>query len=88
MKFRLGRCVATPAALSSLEAQKVLAIDLLQRHQSGDWGDLGRDDKHANAAALVVGGRILSAYVLGAEKYYVITEADRSSTCLMLASEY
>lgn len=88
MKFRLGRCVATPAALSLLEANEITALDLLQRHQSGDWGELGHDDKHANEAALVVGGRILSAYVLGEEKSYVITQHDRSSTCLMLAHKY
>lgn len=88
MKFRLGRCVATPAALALLNAQKIGAFDLLQRHQSGDWGDLGRDDRHANEVALVTGARILSAYHVGGEKLYAITEADRSSTCLMLASEY
>lgn len=88
MKFRLGRLVATPDALDVLAARQMTAFDLLQRHQTGDWGDIGTDDKRANEAALVVGGRIFSAYMVNDTKIYCITEHDRSSTCLLLASEY
>ena len=88
MIFSLGRLVATPAALAALEAQQITALQLMLRHQSGDWGDLGADDNRANTRAIAMGLRIFSAYKLGGEKFYVITEADRSSTCLLLANEY
>lgn len=87
-KFDLGKLVATPGALEVLRAAGVNVFFIVSRHQSGDWGDLGRDDKRANDDAIVHGGRILSCYVVGGEKLYVITEADRSSTCVLRANEY
>ena len=87
-KFGLGQLVGTPGALDVLRAAGVNVFFIVSRHQSGDWGDLGRDDKRANDQALVHGGRILSAYEVGGEKLYVLTEADRSSTCVLKASEY
>jgi len=87
-KFTLGRVVATPGALEMLLELGVLPHDLLRRHQSGDWGDLCDEDKQANEAALVEGSRLLSAYCFLEKKIWVITEADRSSTCILLPSEY
>jgi len=84
-RFPVGRTVATPGALA-------LGIDLapyMRRHHCGDWGDLCDEDKHANEDALIHGDRILSHYKLdGGRRIYIITEADRSSTCIMLPEEY
>jgi len=87
--FPLGRVVATPGALGTLEAADESPADLLNRHVRGDWGDLDDEDKAANEAALRDGSRIFSAYVLSSgEKIWVISEADRSSTCLLRPDEY
>lgn len=66
---------------------------LIRRHAAGDWGDLDADDKAANDAALLDGSRVLSAYALTLDnmkplKVWIITEADRSATLLLLPSEY
>jgi hypothetical protein len=62
----------------------------LDRHVQGDWGDLDDEDRKLNDEALVDGSRIFSAYILkdGHTKIWCITEADRSSTCLLLPEEY
>ncbi len=94
MKFNLGRCVATPGCLRVLEEAGQTPIEFLQRHASGDWGDLDDEDKQANDAALTTGGRILSSYHTTTKtKLWVITEGTdgaeiRQSTCLLLPSEY
>lgn len=85
--FELGRVVATPGALS-LFASGVNPTDLLARHHGGDWGNLGVSDLKANEYALKHGERLFSAYEMPAGKVWVITEADRSSTCVLLPSEY
>ncbi len=86
--FPLGRTVATPGALKLLEENNVSPSDLLERHQSGDWGILSQEDYAENKLSLKEGFRILSAYKVGKEKVWIITEADRSSTCILLPSEY
>ncbi len=88
--FPLGRVVATPGALSALEEAGVDALGLLRRHQSGDWGDLDAHDRRENAKSVKNGWRILSSYRLGEDvsKVWVLTEADRSSTCVLLPREY
>lgn len=87
--FPLGQCVATPGAVNALNANGVTAIELLRRHQSGDWGDLDSQDKQANDAALQAGGRLLSSYNLNQrEKVWIITEADRSITTVLLPEDY
>lgn len=90
MKFPLGKVVATPGAMALLEKQGVNPGTLLDRHVSGDWGDLGKEDKHLNDFAITHGNRILSCYNLPDEHHrvYIISEADRSSTCILLPSEY
>jgi hypothetical protein len=88
-RFPLGRVVATRACLSHLVSIKASAMPYLERHQSGDWGYLGRSDKQANEDAIQYGGRILSKYLLkDGTPIYVITEADRSYTTVMLCSDY
>ena len=86
--FPLGRVVATPAALEALEASGVSLAQLLVRHQSGDWGEVPREDARENERSVEHGCRIISSYYAGEERIWVITEADKSSTCLLLPSEY
>lgn len=87
--FELGQVVATLAAIELLEELGFAPSDLLNRHIAGDWGDVCDEDKLANEDAIREGARILSAYTLqGEEEVWVITEADRASTCILLPSEY
>ncbi len=86
--FQLGRVVATPAALSLLEGHNLTALHFVQKHVTGQFGDLCDEDKEANNEAIWNGERVLSSYKIGNEKLWVITEADRSSTCCLLSQEY
>jgi hypothetical protein len=87
--FPLGQLVATPGALQALEVNGQGCTEFLERHVSGDYGDLCREDKQANADALVAGDRILSAYRLSdGTKVWIITECDRSVTTVLLPEEY
>ena len=88
-KFHLGQIVATPGALEALESASQTPVEFLSRHASGDWGELDSEDIQANDDALKTGARLLSAYHLADDtKIWIITEADRSSTCILLPSEY
>jgi hypothetical protein len=88
-KFPLGRVVATPGALKALEDAHQNPFEFLERHQAGDWGELCEEDKKENEFSVLHGFRILSAYrTRNNVKLWVITEADRSSTCLLLPCEY
>ena len=62
--------------------------DSLKRYLRQDWGDLGEEDKLANARALAENTRILAAYKNTDLKIYIIAEADRSSTCILFPDEY
>jgi len=87
--FNLGRVVATPNALALLEQHGVAPLTLLKRHAAGDWGNVPSDDAKANQDALKFGRRLLSVYsIAGNEKIWIITEADRSVTTLLLPSDY
>ena len=87
--FAMGQLVATPGALAKFEEAGQRPMEFLARHISGDWGDLGEEDRRANDAAIAEGGRLLSAYHLDTGvKIWIITEADRSSTCILLPEEY
>ena len=89
MRFALGRVVATPGALRALEKAEQLPAEFLDRHVSGDWGDVPEEDKQENECALQNGLRIFSAYITNAgEKIWIITEADRSATTILLPQEY
>lgn len=88
-RFALGDLVATPGALQALNQAGQSPRDFLRRHLLCDWGDLSDEDKAANDNALEYGERILSSYVLSTgSKIWIITEADRSSTCILLPEEY
>lgn len=87
--FDLGMIVATPGALLALHSAGQNPASVLQRHVSGDWGELDADDKRANEAALRNGERILSRYTTPQGiALYVITEADRSYTTILRTDEY
>lgn len=88
-RFSLGQLVATPGALEALQDAQVEPIKLIGRHVTGDWGDLQDEDKAENEFSVDRELRILSAYNLPTgEKIWIITEADRSATTLLLPSEY
>lgn len=84
--FELGECVATRIASQILDNEKMFS--LLKRHSTGDFGDLCDEDKATNIMAIRYGDRVLSRYEIADEIFYVITEADRSYTTVMLADEY
>lgn len=88
IRFPLGHLVATPGALELLDRMAVNGFELVQRHQRGDWGDVPPEDAIENENAIVNSCRILSSYQLGDERIWIITEADRSSTTLLLPEEY
>lgn len=88
IRFELGQVVGTPGALAALLATDFTPLPFLARHVTGDWGDLD-DDRQANNAAVQDGTRILSAYTLtDGTRLWIITEADRSATTLLLPEEY
>ncbi len=88
-RFQLGQVVATPGALEALEDARQLPGEFLSKHVAGDWGDVEADDRRENEESIEGGFRILSAYKTNkGEKLWVITEADRSSTCILLPDEY
>jgi hypothetical protein len=87
--LELGQVVATPGALKALEESGEQPCDLLRRHASGDWGDLSLEDRQENEYSLIHGFRLLSAYTLRTGvKLWVITEADRSATTVLMPDEY
>lgn len=87
-KFSLGRLVATPGALEAL-GKAMAGINYVKRHASGDWGEVCAEDAASNDLALVDGSRVLSAYTLPTGvRIWIITEADRSATTILLPEEY
>ncbi len=93
-KFEPGQIVATPGALralrKSVQGNGHAPLYYLQRHLSGDWGDVDSRDRAENERSLRNGWRLLSAYQLDntGVRIWIITEADRSSTCILLPEEY
>ena len=93
-KFRPGRVVATPGVLDALEASGQTFDFFLEKHLSGDWGEVDAEDRKANDQALPDGGRLLSSYrTLRGVVVWVLTEAEgddgvRASTCLTTPGEY
>ncbi len=86
--FPLGDVLVTAGAMAKMEEIGDHPDLYIDRHCHGDFGDLDKEDTQANLVAIGAGGRILSCYTVAEEKFYVITEANRSTTTLMLASEY
>lgn len=94
VKFQPGRLVATPGALEALEQSGQCPAFFLEKHMSGDWGEVDAEDRSLNGQALVDGSRLLSAYTtLKGVRLWIITEAvgddgKRASTCILLPDEY
>ena len=86
--FNLGKCLATPMAKEELYSLNCSPLDLLRKHMSGDWSEMAEDDQQSNRDAITEGSRIFSAYTIQDTKFWVITEADRSATTILLPSEY
>jgi hypothetical protein len=84
----LGRVVTTPGALNLLGKSGGHLFDHLARHATGDWGELCAFDRRQNEIALRDGYRVLSSYPVGRECVWIITEADRSVTTILLPEEY
>ncbi len=87
-RFCLGRVVATPGALNALVVAGQDPGELLDRHREGDWGDVPPEDAKENDFSVEHGFRIISSYPIGGGRVWIITEADRSSTCILLPEEY
>ena len=88
-RFPLGQLLTTPAALDALQDVGLTPLALLARHAAGDWGDLDPEDGQLNERALQGGGRLFSAYRFAAgSKVWIITEADRAATTVLLPDEY
>ena len=88
-RFPMGNPVITPAAQAALDETGISGVLLLARHIHGDWGDLPVEDLAANELALLTGQRLLSSYDLpGGDKVWIITEADRSVTTILLPDDY
>jgi hypothetical protein len=87
--FQLGETVATPGALEALMLAGQSPTEFVDRHVRGDWGDLSKDDREANEQALIDDDRLFSAYhTRKGTKLWVITEADRSVTTILLPDDY
>jgi hypothetical protein len=86
--FPLGLPFITPGALRACMSFPMPPQLLLFRHARGDWGDVPKGDARLNEQALSEGSRIVSVYQVAEYRFYVITEADRGSTTILLAHEY
>ena len=87
MIFPMGRLLITPGAQAILSADEIALM--LSRHQKGDWGIISDQDKEENELSLQQGWRLMSAYrAVSGETIWVITEADRSATTVLLPDEY
>jgi hypothetical protein len=94
VSFPLGQVLATPGALNALEQSGQTPAHFLDRHSSGDWGEVCAEDRQLNDQALQDGSRILSVYhTYRGAKLWIITEAaddagNRAATTLLLPDEY
>lgn len=86
--FPMGTLGATPGALDLLDGTGTNAALILTRHQYGDFGSICAEDTQSNLDAIAYGLRVFSAYDIGKARLWIITEADRSVTTLLLPSEY
>ncbi len=87
--FAPGTIVITPGAIRAFRATEANPVAYLRRHLSGDWGELEAADKRGNERSLRTGVRLLSAYRLpNGARIWIITEADRSQTTILLPQEY
>jgi len=87
LRFRLGQTVITPNALDHLHPEDVR--ESLRRHALCDWGDCCPEDAAENDLSLREGFRLLSVYHdRKGEKFWIITEGDRSVTTVLLPEDH
>jgi hypothetical protein len=87
LKFPLGTTVITPNAMGALHPTDV--SDALRRHALGDWGDVCDEDRTENEFSLDKYLRLFSVYHdRNGTKFWIITEADRSATTILLPEDY
>ena len=86
VRFPLGRLVVTSNAIARLSPEQI--ADGIERHARGDWGDISPADAAENDLSLREGFRLLSAYDKGDRRFWIITEADRSLTTVLLPEDY
>ena len=93
-KFALGRIVSTKNAMKMLNDKMISPLSFLQRHQSGDWGNICEEDKEQNNLAIEHEGnvekqkRVMSVYRIGTQTIWIITENNRSVTTLLRPCDY
>ena len=87
-KFDPGRIVITPAAMKEIDPDYGIAA--LSQHLQGKWGIIDAQDWKLNEEALEIGGRLVSSYPLPNDtgNFWIITEADRSVTTILLPEDY
>lgn len=86
-RFKLGQLLATPGAIDAFNGGSFWPY--IKRHCQGDWGEICEEDKAENELSLKHGFRLLSAYTIpNGCKVWIITEADRSATTILLPEEY
>ena len=85
-KFPLGWVVMTAHAAEQLDPQAI--AEGLRRHASGDWGEVSEEDRQENELSLIDGYRLLSVYGSGEGRFWIITEADRSVTTVLMPDDY
>ena len=85
-KVSLGRIVATPHALEVLALEDILAG--LRRHEAADWGEVPPEDRESNDRALIEGTRIFSVHSSNKVRFWIITEADRAVTTVLMPEDY
>lgn len=89
VRFKAGQVCATPGALEAMNNAGQSPVEFIGRHVAGDWGDVCEDDRKINEESLEHGLRLLSSYRTNeGVKLWVITEADRSLTTILLPEEY
>jgi hypothetical protein len=87
-EFPLGLTTITPMAQEVLEDIGESYSSILAKHSQCDWGCVSKEDWESNDEALSNGGRLFSAYILNDNKFWIITEANRASTTILLPCEY
>jgi hypothetical protein len=88
-RLKLGEIIATPNAVHALDEAQEAPLEYLARHAAGDWGEVSSEDWKENELSVREGFRVLSSYMLSTgKKIWIITEADRSATTLLLPEDY
>ena len=87
--FSLGKVLLTSATNAMFCEGSLDVSELINRHVSGDWSDMCDDDIESNKDAIANGFRVFSSYKLSeSQNIWIITEADRSITTILLPDEY